>query len=242
MPKKDMHYGSLRKRLKELRSAIGSESLAWFNTLRYRTAFAALARPLTPKDGCPEKRVAEGERRLGIQMPRALRDYYLLAGRFDRLNQAHDHLLPPEEWERTSGKVAFLVENQGVWQCSVKLNDPAGDDPPVVGEYLGSNDRWREPERCSEFLVTHLYYQAVYGNDAMKYLGMADITPHGLAIIEKTWPFIGQFNYLRAFGRNGQAACVLEGALQLCVGGRSRKDFDALVAEFAGIGVGIESR
>jgi uncharacterized protein (TIGR02996 family) len=242
MPKKDKDYGSLQKRLKELRSVIDSESLAWFNTLRYRTAFAALARPLKPSDGFPEKRVAEAERRLGIRMPRALRDYYLLAGRFDRFNQAHDHLLPPEEWEGTSGKVAFLVENQGVWQCSVKLNDPAGEDPPVVGEYLDSRDRWREPEPCSAFLVTHLYYQAVYGNDAMDYLGMADITPQELAIIEKTWPFIGQSNDVRAFGRTGQAACVLEGALQLHVGGRSRRDFDAIVAEFASIGVGIESR
>src|SRR5262249_34410504 len=74
MPKKDRRYGSLRKRLKELRSAIDSGSLAWFNALRYRTAFAALARPLRPRDGFPENRIAQGEGRLGIQMPRALRD------------------------------------------------------------------------------------------------------------------------------------------------------------------------
>jgi hypothetical protein len=171
-----------------------------------------------------------------------LRDYYLLAGRLDRFNQAHDHLLPPEEWELTSGRLAFLMENQGVWQCSVRLNKAAGDDPPVVGEYVESSDRWREPEPCSAFLVTHLYFQAVYGNDAMGYLGMAQVTERELAVIEKTWPFIGQSSNVRAFGRNGQAACVLEGALELYVGGRSRRDFDALVAEFAGIGVGIESR
>jgi uncharacterized protein (TIGR02996 family) len=242
MPRKDQQQAPFRKRLKELRSTIGSDALAWFNALRYRTVFAALARPLTRKDGFPEKRVAQGERRLGIRLPRALRDYYLLAGRLDRFNQAHDHLVPPEEWELASGKVAFLVENQGVWQCSVKLDDRAGDDPSVVGQYLDSRDRWREPEPCSAFLVTHLYYQAVYGNDAMDYLGVANVTARELAILEKTWPFIGQSTNLRAFGRNGQAVCVLEGALELYVGGRSRRDFDALVAEFAGIGVAIESR
>jgi len=165
-----------------------------------------------------------------------------LAGRFDRFNDAHDHLLPHGEWELTSGRVAFLVENQGVAQWSVKVNDRAGDDPPVLGEYLDAEDRFREPEPCSAFLVTHLYYQAVYGYNAMDHLGRAHIGESELAIIEKTWPFIGQSSNVRAFGRNGQAACVLEGALQLYVGGRSRRDFDALVAEFAGIGVAIESR
>jgi hypothetical protein len=41
------------------------------------------------------------------------------------------------------------------------------------------------------------------------------------------------------FGREGQAACVEEGG-SLYVGGRGKKDFDAIVAEFSAIGVEIE--
>src|ERR1700731_4683476 len=45
LPKKDRRYAGFKKRLQELRPSIDPESLAWFNTLRYRTAFAALDRP-----------------------------------------------------------------------------------------------------------------------------------------------------------------------------------------------------
>jgi uncharacterized protein (TIGR02996 family) len=237
MPSKDKRGASLRKRRKALQSSIDPEWLALLTALRYRAAFAALDRPLTPKDGVSEKRVAEGERRLGIRLPRALRDYYLVAGSH-RFNQVHNNLLPPKEWYLTSGKVVFLMENQGVWHCGVKVNDPAGDDPPVFGEYEGTSDRWRLPERCSEFLVTHLYFQAVYGY-GMKYRGSADlVTPEGLAKLEETWPFIGDDDAVRAFGKDGQAACLEGGSLY--VGGRKRKDFDAIVAEFSGLGVVIE--
>jgi uncharacterized protein (TIGR02996 family) len=238
MPRKDKRHAPFRKRLQELRSTLGSESLAWFNTLRYRTAFAALARPLTPRDGVPEKRVVQGERRLGVNLPRALRDYYLVAGRCGRLNQAHDRLLPPEQWDLASGKIVFLEENQAVGLAGVRADDPAGDDPPVFWGYLvDEKPRWRRHhERCSEFLVINLYLQAVLGG--MKYLAQADITPQNLAQIEQTWPFMGE-GYVQAFGKDGRAVCVMGGAA-LYVGGRRRKDFDAIVAEFSGIGVSLE--
>jgi hypothetical protein len=238
MPKKDKCSASFRKRLKALRSSLDAEWLAWLNTLRYRTAFAALDRPLTPKDGVPEKRVAEGERRLGVQLPRPLRDYYLVAGSH-RFNQAHHNLLPPKEWYLDSGKIVFLIENQGVWHGGVKVNDRAGDDPPVVGQYEGTTDRWRWPEPCSDFLVTQLYVQAVYGFYGMKYRGNADIvTPEALARLEETWPFVGEDFDGPVFGKDGQGACLVGGSLY--VGGRGRKDFDAIVEEFSGLGVVIE--
>jgi uncharacterized protein (TIGR02996 family) len=238
LPKKDKHYAGLRKRLQELRSCIDSESLAWFNTLRYRTAFAALARPLTPRDGVPEKRVAEGERRLGVRLPRALRDYYLVAGRVDRFNQAYYRLLPPEEWELASRKVVVLVDHRSNAAGEVRANDLGGDDPPVFWGYVVDRepDWHRCHKQCSEFLVNCLYQQAVLGG--MKYRGKADITPGQRAKIERTWPYIGD-GYMQAFGKNGQAVCVeVNGYLH--VGGRGQKDFDAIVAAFSGIGVALE--
>jgi uncharacterized protein (TIGR02996 family) len=237
LPRKDKQHARFRKRLKELRSTLGSESLAWFNTLRYRTAFATLARPLTAKDGVPEERVAREERRLGVRLPRALRDYYLVAGRCHRLNQAHDRLLPPQQWELDSGKIVFLEENQTVALAGVRANDPADDDPPVFWGYiLDEKPRWgRHHDRCSEFLVINLYRQAVLGG--MRYLAQANITPQNLAEIEKTWPFIGEGS-VQAFGKDGQAVCV-EGDADLYAGGRTRKDFDAIVAALSRIGVRI---
>src|SRR5947209_10147964 len=56
LPRKDRQQARFRKRLKGLRSRLDAEALAWFNALRYRTAFAALDRPLTLRDGVPEQR------------------------------------------------------------------------------------------------------------------------------------------------------------------------------------------
>lgn len=238
MPRKDKQQARFRKRLKQLRARLDAELLAWFNTLRYRTAFGALARPLTPKDGVPEQQIVQHERRLGVRLPRALRDYYLVGGRGGRLNQAHDRLLPPARWELASGKIVFLEENQGVALAGVRANDPAGDDPPVFWGYLEEeNPRWRRHQDCcSEFLVINLYLQAVLGG--MKYLAQANITPENLAQIQKTWPFIGE-GYVQAFGKDGQAVCVM-GDADLYVGGRTRRDFDALVADFSGMGVRLD--
>src|SRR6516162_10276737 len=73
MPRKDKQQARFRKHLKQLRAHLDAEALAWLNTLRYRTAFAALDRPLRPRDGVSEKRIATGERRLSVRLPRALR-------------------------------------------------------------------------------------------------------------------------------------------------------------------------
>ena len=54
----------------------------------YQNTIAALARPLTSKDKVPAEQLRTGERRLNVRLPKALRDFYLLAGQCDRLNQA----------------------------------------------------------------------------------------------------------------------------------------------------------
>ena len=58
----------------------------------YQNTIAALARPLTSKDKVPALHLRAGERRLNVGLPKALRDFYLLAGQYDRLNQAQNVL------------------------------------------------------------------------------------------------------------------------------------------------------
>ena len=67
----------------------GHERLVRYST-RYQQVIEALARPLTFQDGVPEAEIAAGEQRLGFRLPSALREYYLIAGRFDQLNCAHN--------------------------------------------------------------------------------------------------------------------------------------------------------
>jgi len=93
---------------------------------RLNSTFATLVRPLTPEDGQSEMSISDPETRLGLKLPAVLRDYYLLAGRFDRFNRAHNELRRPDEWSVDGGKLVFLEENQcvvfwGVEACTEAL-------------------------------------------------------------------------------------------------------------------------
>jgi hypothetical protein len=59
---------------------------------RYQNTIAALARSLTSKEKVPALKWRARERRLNVGLPKALRDFYLLAGQYDRLNQAQNVL------------------------------------------------------------------------------------------------------------------------------------------------------
>src|SRR6266481_8167056 len=66
----------------------------------YRRTFATLGTKLTARDRTPPEKIAAAEKKLGLRLPRALRDYYLVAGRERFLNHAHNHLCAPRDWER----------------------------------------------------------------------------------------------------------------------------------------------
>ncbi|HCF28838.1 MAG TPA: hypothetical protein DEV81_16910, partial [Cyanobacteria bacterium UBA11049] len=59
----------------------------------YQNTIAALARPLTSKDKVPAEQLTVGERRLNVRLPKALRDFYLLAGQRDRQNPSSQSLV-----------------------------------------------------------------------------------------------------------------------------------------------------
>src|SRR5687767_13749169 len=98
---------------------------------QYRESFSALGVRLERTDGCTVEEVSAAERRLGLRTPAAIRDYFLLAGREARINQAHNHLLGPSEWFVDSGHLVFLAENQNVVLWGLPVSD-ARDDPAVL--------------------------------------------------------------------------------------------------------------
>jgi hypothetical protein len=210
---------------------------------RYRNAVSALWRPISLEDVVSAEIVQTAERRLGVRVPGALRDYYLVAGRIDRLNRAHNRLYAPEDWFLDQDHLVFMEENQGVVFWGVESNQFSAADPPVLQgvNVIGQPTEWHfEHDRCSDFLVIMLYWQAVCGG--MDYVGISSVSPDTLSRISSTWSFVGQSQDLTAYGREGQAACVVgEGAsLQLFAGGRSEPEFAMLEAELASMGVRLE--
>ena len=85
-----------------------------------------------------------------------------------------------------------------------------------------------------------LHLQAVWGG--YEFIGGSDVTPEALERFLAGWAFAGRVNELRAYNREGGAACVLEGEVtsQLYVGGRTGRDFEAIEAELGAAGVEID--
>ena len=63
---------------------------------QYRRAYESLGHPLTHREGRSETRIWAVERGLGVRLPKALRDYYLVAGTEQRFNHIFNDLYAPD--------------------------------------------------------------------------------------------------------------------------------------------------
>ncbi|MFF9912447.1 SMI1/KNR4 family protein [Streptomyces sp. NPDC013457] len=85
-------------------------------------------------DGWNETDLAAAEKRLGLRLPSALREAYLLFGRRKDLTSNHDVLLGPSElYVDEAGKaLVFRHENQGAASWGIRLAELTDDDPAVL--------------------------------------------------------------------------------------------------------------
>lgn len=172
----------------------------------YAASFSALGVQLEPTDGCPEEEISAAERRLGLRAPAAIRDYFLLAGREARINQAHNHLLSPSEWFVDSGQLVFLAENQNVVLWGFPVAD-VRDDPAVLQGVNGDEIAWHpEHPSLSEFLTVMIHWQAVMGAFGRTWSAVVDSEfPRRLDL----WRYAGEVNGLCAYSRDAVALCWL---------------------------------
>jgi hypothetical protein len=199
----------------------------------YTRTFATLGRPLAPRDGSAESRIAAAERRLGVRAPTALRDYFLVAGRERRFNCVFNRLLRPEDWFVDSHKLVFMEENQAVvyWGTLAASRPPS--DPPAFQGVNGDPIEWHaEHERCSVFLRVMLHWQAAYGG-AMPWSGTASVAAGLLRRLNRQWSFVGEVNGMRAYSRSGQALCMLqwENGWRVSCGVTDKHDLEVIAGE-----------
>lgn len=200
---------------------------------QYRRAFATLGRPLTPRDGRAESRIAAAERKLGVRLPKALRDYYLVAGRERRFNCVHNRLYAPHEWSVDGDKLVFMEENQAVVLWGTAASCEPSEDPPVFQGVNGDPIEWyEEHERCSVFLIVELHWQGAFGG-AMRWSATAAAPADLVALLDRSWPFVGEVNQMRAYSRQGQAACFLQwdDSWRVFAGARTKRGLDGIAAE-----------
>ncbi|MEU9576455.1 SMI1/KNR4 family protein [Streptomyces chilikensis] len=117
----DMH-----RRLSE---ALADSTEAW----RFLREFAEYwQQPLRPGDGWSERELRAAEARLGLRLPAALREAYLVFGRRSDLTSNHDTLLAPDELRVVDGALVYRAENQGCAFWGVMLDALEHDDPGTV--------------------------------------------------------------------------------------------------------------
>ncbi|MFI9185205.1 SMI1/KNR4 family protein [Streptomyces goshikiensis] len=113
-----------------LAGGVRGRSGAW----SFIQGFAAhWARALEGRDGWAEADLVAAEERLGVRLPAALREAYLLFGRRRDLTSNHDVLLGPSELYVDDAKEAlvFRHENQGAASWGILLDSLQDDDPAV---------------------------------------------------------------------------------------------------------------
>jgi hypothetical protein len=175
---------------------------------QYRSLFAQFGYPLKPSAGVTEKQIAAAEKRLGVRVPAALREFYLVAGKERRFNHCHNRLLGPERWAVDRGRLMFMEENQSVLWWGVPVGKRAAADPMVA---QGLNDEpitWQSISmKCSAFLIANLCWHAVCGG--LPHCGNASAPETSTYRFEKHgWTPRGKLGGVSTYSRQDQVVCL----------------------------------
>jgi hypothetical protein len=203
----------------------------------YRTIYRTFGYPLTERTAMSAKTLAAAEKRLDVQIPASLRDYYLVSGRERRFSVCHNRLLAPQEWILDRQRLVFMEENQCVvfWGVSTRSTRSADPDDPPVSQ--GVNDEpitWHpEHRKCSVFLAVMLHYQAVSGG--FPSCGMGSAPDDVSRRLRNGWSYCGEVNRMKAYSRSNQVVCLMPGggvpftpAMGVLAGGKTRGDLQAI--------------
>lgn len=207
----------------------------------YSRLFTRLGFPVSKKDGIPAAQLTKAENKLGIQLPKALRDYYLVACKEKIFNHSFNRLCSPSDWEVHSGKLIFFEENQTVVVWGVPASKGAASDPVVFQCPLvrGELDKWySEKIRCSEFLKFMIHLQAAYGG-GMPFTASAPMANEHSLKLKSDWEFGGEVNGMRAFSMQDRVVCVTKWqdfgsdrkTWRVFAGAKSKDRLDAIAAD-----------
>ena len=129
-------------------------------TRRYgRALLRIFSRPLRKGDAVPEARLRRAEKRLGVALPGAMRDYYLLAGSAAE-NREHNVLFTPDELALEGGYLVFMEENQAVVHWGIPLSLTRRADPQVWQRVNADIPEWHSEDMTfSVFIVKNLAWQ-----------------------------------------------------------------------------------
>ncbi|MEK8017290.1 MAG: hypothetical protein VSS75_010500 [Candidatus Parabeggiatoa sp.] len=178
----------------------------------YQDTIERLYSPLTQLNGESEENICQAENQLKYRLPHSLREYYLLAGQEERLNNANDRLLNLSELSIKNQVLIFYVENQSVNFFCIRVNEIALDNPPVyAANFEDLSNLELNCESLTQFFYTMNYWQLVNGaleNCALTF----ECSQETISLIESIWPemmSISDVWKMRIFSKDQQLLCLL---------------------------------
>ena len=187
-------------------AAVSDRASAWRLIERFAQTWG---NPLCKGDGYSEAELMTAEQRLGLRLPTALREAYVMFGRRQDLVGPPDGLRPLLSPERlytqklhAAGGIELLIfhsENYGCWDCGIRLTDLDLPDPPTVfWNTCGDDDCqtfgavWldRLSIACIEIVLT----QSLLSDDPAL-CRRGQLQAHDLDILECTFPRLGLPTY-----------------------------------------------
>jgi hypothetical protein len=158
----------------------------------YKSLVDRYYRPVVVSDGIPETNIIETEKRLGFRLPKILRNFYLLVGKYEDINCSYDRLISLDKLEIINDTLLFFEENQGVVFWGIPIDRIREEDPAVF--YTENRDipNWELFQRqLSQFLITMLLWQGVMGE--MNYSGVGIALTENILSHTKDWQQIPCF-------------------------------------------------
>src|SRR5262249_22190678 len=136
----------------------------------------------TARDRFTPEELDRLEAKLPERLPKALREWYQLAGKAMDIWSYQDRLsLPFIDRE----VLIFCFENQGIWSMGVRLSDLGQDDPPVFGwmneAYAGPSEFGQLSASVSECALQYLAWCLKWANVSRirRLLGIEYYEPYG---------------------------------------------------------------
>lgn len=162
-----------------------------------RNAKRLLNRPLKRSDGLSGQRIEAEQKRLGINLPVALRTLYTAVGSVRSLMCSFVQIAVPEQLKIEDGKLVFAEENQGVCTWGV--------DYITETVYQKNNGVWlKEQAGLSAFLSVLLFYNCAQGGyPHSAFLPMEEFLRRRKMILE-TYEKAVEYNGIWIYFQRGQ--------------------------------------
>lgn len=155
---------------------LASEAMNITQSLEWLESFCGA---FGPDDGVPDADLDRAARRLELELPRALRDYYRKAGRATVLTGRFVRLLPPKQFRLDDGHLIYVRDRRGDVHWGVPVSELGREDPSLeLGYRSEAGGAWRyAPDFPSVSVAARAMgaWEAVQGG--LPFVGVVRLSP-----------------------------------------------------------------